>query len=160
MRRIGWRCLSEVSIRSLHRYPVKSCLAEENSWAEILQAPKPSSLSVQGIASAQVLCVEARGFVTFLEQTETLDPSPTRGRGGEGGGRPKPFANAPVLCCLRGHARKLEAYGTPRRAGAYGSPAHSGFGSPRSAGNDLPFCWLARCLRRDIKAAFSDYSHG
>ena len=52
-------------MQSLHRYPVKSCLAAENSLAEILQAPKPSRLSAQGIASAQVLCVEAWYFVTF-----------------------------------------------------------------------------------------------
>ena len=75
--------LSKVSIRSLHRYPVKSCLAEE-----ILQAPKSSSQSVQGLAFVQVLCIEARHFVTFSIFGFGLEPGVDRNlqrRGGGGG---------------------------------------------------------------------------
>ena len=38
-------CSYKVSIHSLHRYPVKSCLGEEIPRAEIVQAQEPAELS-------------------------------------------------------------------------------------------------------------------
>ena len=117
MCRIGWRCLSKVSIRSLRRYPVKSCLAE------ILQAQAPN-FCASVLHRSAVLC-------HFQYQPENPEAQTLQWRrasgGGEGGGE------ARFHCRTWGQIHGF----TERRRGRGGGPLFGcgeGRGNPNSRG--------------------------